>query len=77
MENFLLIISDYTTADQSLIMNLYKVHNLPALHPKLHVQFEYQLEGEFLAITKDKQYAALPLLETYEYMKPLKDISAP
>ena len=41
-------------------MNLYKVHNLPALHPKLHVQFQYQLEGEYLAITKDKQYAALP-----------------
>ena len=41
-------------------MNLYKVHNLPALHLKLHVQFEYQLEGEYLAITKDKQYAALP-----------------
>ena len=41
-------------------MNLYKVHNLLALHPKLHVQFQYQLEGKYLAITKDKQYAALP-----------------
>ena len=39
---------------------MYKVHNLPALHPKLHVQFQYQLEGEYLAITKDKQYVALP-----------------
>ena len=52
---------DYVTAlaDQSLVMNLYKVHNMPALQPELHVQFEYQLEGEYLAITKDKQYAAL------------------
>ena len=60
MENFLLVILTIPLADQSLVMNLYKVHNLLALHPKLHVQFEYQLEGEYLAITKDKQYASLP-----------------
>ena len=60
MENFLLVIWTIPLAVQSLLMNLYKVHNLPALHPKLHVQFQYQLEGEYLAITKDKQYAALP-----------------
>ena len=61
MENFLLVILTIDhVADQSLVMNLYRVYNLPALHPKLHVQFQYQLEGEYLAITKDKQYAALP-----------------
>ena len=60
MENFLLVILTIPLADQSLVMKLYKVHNMPALHPELHVQFEYQLEGEYLAITKDKQYAALP-----------------
>ena len=42
-------------------MNLYKVHNLPALHPQLNIQFQYQLEDEYLAITKDKQYAAVPI----------------
>ena len=60
MENFLLVILTMPLADQSLVMNLYKIHNMLALHPELHVQFEYQLEGEYLAITKDKQYAALP-----------------
>ena len=54
MENFLLVILTIPLADQSLVMNL------PALHPKLHVQFQYQLEGEYLAIAKDKQYAAHP-----------------
>ena len=58
--DFLLVILTIPLADQSLVMNLYKIHNLPALHPKLHVQFQYQLEGEYLAVTKDKQYAALP-----------------
>ena len=46
--------------DQSLEMNLYKVYNLPALHPKLKVEFTYELEEEYLAITKNKLYAALP-----------------
>ena len=48
------------TFDQSLEMDLYKIYNLPALHPKLTVEFTYQLEGEYLAITKNKLYAALP-----------------
>ena len=61
IEKFLLVILTIPLADQSLVMNLYKVHNMPALHPELHVQFEYQLEGEYLAITKDKQYAARPM----------------
>ena len=69
MENFLLVILTIPLADQSLLKNLYKVHNLPALHPKLHIQFEYQLEGENML--------PFPLLETYKYVKPLKDISAP
>ena len=74
MENFLLVILTIPLADQSLVMNLYKVHNLLALHPKLHVQFHYQLEGEYLAINN---MLLSPLLETYEYVKLLKDISAP
>ena len=28
--------------DQSLQINLYKVHNLPMLHPTLHVQYEQE-----------------------------------
>ena len=82
MENFLLVILTIPLADQSLVMNLYKVHNLPALHPELHVQFEYQLEGEYLAITKDEQYAALPtaqdiqVFETTErYLCPIHESS--
>ena len=33
---------------------------MSALHPKLKVEFTYELEGEYLAITKNKLYAALP-----------------
>ena len=60
MDDFLLIILTIPLTDQSLEMNLYKVYNLPALHPKLKVEFTYELEGEYLAISKNKLYAALP-----------------
>ena len=60
MDDFLLIILTIPLTDQSLEMNLYKVYNLPVLHPELKVEFTYELEGEYLAITKNKLYAALP-----------------
>ena len=60
MDDFLLVILTIPLTDQSLEMNLYKVYNLPALHPELKVEFTYELEGEYLAITKKKLYAALP-----------------
>ena len=60
MDDFLLIILTIPLTDQSLEMNLYKVYSLPALHLELKVEFTYELEGEYLAITKNKLYAALP-----------------
>ena len=60
MDDFLLIILTIPLTDQPLEMNLYKVYNLPTLHPELKVEFIYELEGEYLAITKNKLYAALP-----------------
>ena len=60
MENFLVIILTLPILDTSLQMNVYKVHNLPTLHPELQIQFTYELEGKFLAISKDGIYAALP-----------------
>ena len=60
MDDFLLIVLTIPLTDQSLEMDLYKIINLPALHPKLKVEFTYQLEGECLAITKNKLYAVFP-----------------
>ena len=60
MDDFLLLILTVPLVDQSLQMDLYKVHNLPALHPTLNIQFTYQLEGKYLAIGKHGLYAALP-----------------
>ena len=60
MENFLAIILTLPIIDTSLQMSVYKVHNLPTLHPELKIQFTYQLEGDYLAISKDGIYAAIP-----------------
>ena len=60
MDDFLLIILTIPLTDQSLEMDLYKVYNLPVLHPKLKIEFTYQLEGEYLAISKSRFYAAIP-----------------
>ena len=60
MDDFLLILLTIPLTDQSLEMDLYKIYNLPILHPKLKIEFTYQMEGEYLAISKSRLYAAVP-----------------
>ena len=60
MDDFLLMLLTIPLTDQSLEMDLYKIYNLPTLHPKLKIEFTYQMEGEYLAISKSRLYAAIP-----------------
>ena len=60
MDDFLLILLTIPLTDQSLEMDLYKIYNLPNLHPKLKIEFTYQMEGEYLEISKSRLYAAIP-----------------
>ena len=60
MDDFLLILLTIPLTDQSLEMGLYKIYNLPILHPKLKIEFTYQIEGEYLAISKSRLYVAIP-----------------
>ena len=46
--------------DQSMHMNLYKVHNLPIIHPTLHVHAQYEMEGSYLATIMDGMFITLP-----------------
>ena len=52
MDDFLLILLTIPLTGQSWEMDLYKIYNLPTLHPKLKIEFTYQMEGEYLAISK-------------------------
>ena len=60
MDDFLLILLTIPLTDQSLEMDLYKIYNLPTLHPKLKIEFTYQIEGEYLVISKSRLYVAVP-----------------
>ena len=45
--------------DQSLQMNLYKIYNLPMLHPILHVHAQYELESSYMATVMDGLFIML------------------
>ena len=61
LEDYLMLILTVPLVDQSLHMNLYKVHNLPMLHPTLHVHAQYEIEGSYFATVMDGMFITLPI----------------
>ena len=59
-EDYLMLILTVPLVDQSLHMNLYKVYNLPMLHPTLHVHAQYEIETSYLATVMDGMFITLP-----------------
>ena len=60
LEDYLMLILTILLVDQSLHMNLYKVYNLPMLHPVLHVHVQYEIENMYLATVMDGMFITLP-----------------
>ena len=60
LDDYLMLILTVPLIDQSLHMDLYKVHNLPMLHPTLHVHAQYEIEGSYLATVMDSMFITLP-----------------
>ena len=60
LDRLLVILLTIPLTDQSLEMNLYRVHNLPLTALDLHMTATYNLEGEYLAIGKKGMYVATP-----------------
>ena len=60
LDDYLMLILTVPLIDQSLHMNLYKVHNLPMLHPTLNVHVQYELEGSYLATMMEGIFISLP-----------------
>ena len=60
LDDYLMLILTVPLVDQSLYMDLYKVHNLPMLHPTLHVHAQYEIEGSYLATVMDGMFITLP-----------------
>ena len=61
LQDYLMLILTVPLVDQSLHMNLYKVHNLPMLHPTLNVHAQYELEGPYLATMMDCMFISFQL----------------
>ena len=60
LKDCLMLILTIPLVDQSLNMNLYKVYNLPMLHPNLHVHVQYEIENTYLATAMDGMFITLP-----------------
>ena len=60
LEDYLMLILTVPLVDQLLHMNLYKVYNLPMLHPVLHVHAQYEIENTYLATVMDEMFITLP-----------------
>ena len=66
LDRLLVILLTIPLTDQSLDMNLYRVHNLPLTAPDLHMTATYSLEGEYLTIGKKGMYVAIPDRESIQ-----------
>ena len=60
LQDYLMLVLTGPCVDQSLQMNLYKVHNLPMLHPILNVHAQYELEGTYLTTLMEGMFISLP-----------------
>ena len=60
LQDYLTLILTVPLVDQSLQMNLYKVHNLPMLHPTLNVHVQYELEGTYFVTLMEGMFISLP-----------------
>ena len=61
MDKMLVILMTIPVLDKSLELNIYQVHNLPAIPPRQEVAALYQLENRYFAIGKQGMYVTLPM----------------
>ena len=59
-DNMLGILLTIPILDTTLELNIYRVHNLPAIPPGHQLVVTYQLEGEYFAVGKHGVYVAFP-----------------
>ena len=60
IDKLLVILMTIPVLDKTLELNIYQVHNLPAVPPGQEVEATYQLESEYFAIGKHRIYVTLP-----------------
>ena len=58
MDRMLVILMTIPVLDKTLELNIYQVHNLPAILPGQEVAALYQLESKYFAIGKHSMYVS-------------------
>ena len=61
LQDYLMLILIVPLIDQSTQMDLYKVHNLPMLHPTQNVHAQYELERTYLVTMMEGMFISLPM----------------
>ena len=61
IDKMLVILMTIPVLDKTLELNIYQVHNLPAIPPGQEVESLYQLENKYFAIGRHGQYVTLPM----------------
>ena len=61
LSDTLYVVLHIPLVDKSLHFNLYRIHNIPLVHPILKKSFKYSIQEEYLAIRSDSQYISFPL----------------
>ena len=60
LEDFVVVEVDVPLTSSNLDLQLYSVHNLPAVHPQTGLSATYRLEGKFFAVSTNKHFIAIP-----------------
>ena len=58
--DFLLLVSEMPLVSTDLKMDLYRVHNLPAVHPEYNIYVKYDLESSYFAVSHNGQFVSVP-----------------
>ena len=66
LQSFILLDTLYVVLHIPLVnrllqFNLYRIHNIPLVHPILKESFTYSIHKEYLAVRSDSQYISFPL----------------
>ena len=61
MSDTLYVILHIPLVDKSLQFHLFRIHNIPLVHPVLKKSFRYSIQEEYLTIRLDTQYILFPL----------------
>ena len=61
MDKMLVILMTISVLDKTLELNIYQVHNLPAIPPGQEIESLYWLENKYFAIGRHGMYVTLPM----------------